>query len=64
MEPTYNPVDQTFIAARVPTAFKERIEQFSTMNDISVSQIIRKGIKKVLEESGAPSPVGGWSVRQ
>ena len=60
----FNPVDQTFIAARVPTDLKERIKQFSTMNDISVSQIIRKGIKKILEESGAPSPVGGWSVRQ
>ena len=45
MEPTYNPVDQTFIAARVPTAFKERIEQFSTMNDISVSQLILSVVK-------------------
>jgi len=57
----YNPVDQTFIAARIPLSFKDRIDCYAAMNDISVSQLIRKSLKRVIEESGAPV-VTGWSV--
>jgi len=64
MEPTYNPVENTFIAARIPMELKDRLDSYASMNDTTISQLIRKGLKNIIEASGSPSPVGGWSVRQ
>ena len=64
MEPTYNPVENTFIAARIPMELKDRLDSYASMNDTTISQLIRKGLKNIIEASGAPRPVGGWSVRQ
>lgn len=64
MEPTYNPVENTFIAARIPMELKDRLDSYASMNDTTISQLIRKGLKNIIEASGASSPVGGWSVRQ
>ena len=64
MEPTYNPVENTFIAARIPIELKDRLDSYASMNDTTISQLIRKGLKNIIESSGAPSPIGGWSVRQ
>ena len=64
MEPTYNPVENTFIAARISIELKDRLDSYASMNDTTISQLIRKGLKNIIEASGASSPVGGWSVRQ
>ena len=64
METNYNPVENTFIAARIPMELKDRLDSYASMNDTTISQLIRKGLKSIIEASGAPSPVGGWSVRQ
>ena len=63
MEPTYNPVENTFIAARIPMELKDRLDSYASMNDTTISQLIRKGLKNIIEASGAPT-VSGWSVRQ
>ena len=63
MEPNYNPVENTFIAARIPMELKDRLDSYASMNDTTISQLIRKGLKNIIESSGAPT-VSGWSVRQ
>ena len=63
MEPNYNPVENTFIAARISIELKDRLDSYASMNDTTISQLIRKGLKNIIESSGAPT-VSGWSVRQ
>ena len=45
----YNRFHNTLIACRVPLMLKEKIEEFSQERDVSVSQVIRLGIKMALE---------------
>ena len=48
MEPTYNPVENTFIAARIPIELKDRLDSYASMNDTTISQLIRKGLKNII----------------
>ena len=45
----YNRFHNTLIACRVPLMLKEKIEEFSQERDVSVSQVIRLGIKMALD---------------
>ena len=59
----YNRFDNTLIACRVPLMLKEKIEEFSQERDVSVSQVIRLGIKMALELENTEKP-SKWMIRQ
>ena len=58
---TVNKVQQTFIACRVTIRFKEKIDAYAHSRDMSVSQLMRKLLKKEMEDNGVP-PISGWSM--
>ena len=43
------PMRNTFIACRTTTDFKNHIEAYAREKDLSISQIVRRGIKLVME---------------
>lgn len=49
MSDTHNPIENTFIACRTTTDFKNHIEAYAREKDLTISQILRKGIKLVME---------------
>ena len=59
----YNRFHNTLIACRVPLMLKEKIEEFSQERDVSVSQVIRLGIKMVLDLENTDKP-SKWMIRQ
>jgi hypothetical protein len=59
----YNRFHNTLIACRVPLMLKEKIEEFSQERDVSVSQVIRLGIKMALELENTDKP-SQWMIRQ
>ncbi len=59
----YNRFHNTLIACRVPLMLKEKIEEFSQERDVSVSQVIRLGIKMALERENTDKP-SQWMIRQ
>jgi hypothetical protein len=58
---TVNKVQQTFIACRVTIRFKEKIDAYAHSRDMSVSQLMRKLLKREMEDNGVP-PISGWSM--
>ncbi len=58
-----NRFDNTLIACRVPLMLKEKIDEFSQERDVSVSQVIRLGIKMALGLEKTEKPVQ-WMLRQ
>ena len=62
-KPSSNGFENTLIACRVPLMLKEKIEAFSQERDVTVSQVIRLGIKMALELEDAGKPAQ-WMVRQ
>lgn len=58
---THTPVSNTIIACRVPTMFCQNVQEFCTKNDITVSQLIRKGIREIIGQD-KPAMRDGWSV--
>ena len=58
-----NRFDNTLIACRVPLMLKEKIEEFSQERDVSVSQVIRLGIKMALDLENIDKP-SQWMIRQ
>ena len=58
---TVNKVQQTFIACRVTSRFKEKIDAYAHSRDMSVSQLMRKLLKREMEDNGVP-PISGWSM--
>ena len=59
----YNRFHNTLIACRVPLMLKEKIEEFSQERDVSVSQVIRLGIKMALDLENTDKP-SQWMIRQ
>jgi len=59
----YNRFHNTLIACRVPLMLKEKIEEFSRERDVSVSQVIRLGIKMALDLENTDKP-SHWMIRQ
>jgi hypothetical protein len=47
-----NDFDNSTISCRIPKMLKNKVELFGTVNDLSMSQIIRKGLILVLNEQG------------
>lgn len=45
-----NDFDNSTISCRIPKMLKNKVELFGSVNDISMSQIIRKGLILVLNE--------------
>jgi hypothetical protein len=60
---TVNKVQQTFIACRVTIRFKEKIDAYAHSRDMSVSQLMRKLLKREMEDNGVP-PISGWSMHE
>lgn len=60
---TSNRFHNTLIACRVPMMLKERIEEFSQERDVSVSQVIRLGIRLALGLEKTDKPAQ-WMIRQ
>lgn len=58
-----NGFDNTFIACRVPLMLKEKIEEFSQERDVTVSQVIRLGIRLALGLEKTEKPAQ-WMIRQ
>lgn len=58
-----NGFDNTFIACRVPLMLKEKIEKFSQERDVTVSQVIRLGIRLALGLEKTEKPAQ-WMIRQ
>jgi len=58
-----NRFENTLIACRVPLMLKEKIEEFSQARDVSVSQVMRLGIKIALGLEKTEKPVQ-WMIRQ
>ena len=56
-----NKVKLTFIACRVTVRFKEKIDAYAHSRDMSVSQLMRKLLKREMEDNGVP-PISGWSM--
>ena len=59
----YNRYHKTLLACRVPLMLKEKIEEFSQERDVSVSQVIRLGIKMALDLENTDKP-SQWMIRQ
>lgn len=57
-----NKVKLTFIACRVPLRFKEKVDEYASSRDMTVSQLMRKLLKKEMEDNGAP-PISEWTIR-
>lgn len=53
----------TLIACRVPMMLKEKIEEFSQERDVTVSQVMRLGIKMALGLEKTEKPAQ-WMIRQ
>jgi len=51
-------VSNTFVACRLPVDFRARIQAYAEAEDLSISQVIRKGLKLVLENQ----PKHQWLV--
>ena len=62
-KPSSNGFDNTLIACRVPLMLKEKIDEFSQERDVTVSQVIRLGIKMALGLEKTEKPVE-WMIRQ
>ena len=45
------PIETELVACRVPADFKQEVINYAFDNDLSVSQIIRKGLKLVVEKN-------------
>lgn len=58
-----NKFDNTLIACRVPLMLKEKIDEFSQERDVSVSQVIRLGIKMALGLEKTEKSVQ-WMIHQ
>jgi SOS response regulatory protein OraA/RecX len=41
--------------------FKEKIDAYAHSRDMSVSQLMRKLLKREMEDNGVP-PISGWSM--
>ena len=44
------PIDTELVACRVPADFKRELINYAFDNDLSVSQIIRKGLRLLVEQ--------------
>lgn len=58
-----NRFDNTLIACRVPMMLKEKIMEFSEERDVTVSQVMRLGIKMALGIEKTEKPAQ-WMVRR
>ena len=58
-----NAIENTFIACRTTTDFKDRLESYGQHNDLTISQIVRRGVKLLLEnEKNAPAS-SAWRLK-
>ena len=55
-----NPVYNTVIACRTTKDFLDKVQAYAESNDLTVSQLIRKGLKHVIKE--CQSSKKNWSV--
>jgi antitoxin component of RelBE/YafQ-DinJ toxin-antitoxin module len=55
-----NPIYNTVIACRTTKDFLDKVQAYAESNDLTVSQLIRKGLKQVIKEYQAPKK--NWSV--
>jgi len=58
----FNPVKNILFTMLMPSSFKDRVDEYAKSNDTSVAQLVRRLLKKELEENGAP-PISRWSIR-
>lgn len=57
------PIETELVACRVPADFKQELINYAFDNDLSVSQIIRKGLKLVVDPSNNRQGVGSqWLI--
>lgn len=56
MEPL-KPIENTFISCRLPVDFKEQVESYGRLNDLTISQILRRGLILVMEKEPVDIPV-------
>ena len=47
----FNPVKNILFTMLMPSSFKERVDEYAKSNDTSVAQLVRRLLKKELEET-------------
>jgi hypothetical protein len=61
-------IENTLVAARLPIPLLNRMKDYCRENDLSQSQVIRRGVSAILNgnpnEVPSPPPKTGWSVRR
>jgi len=61
---SYNRFENTFIACRTTNDFKDRMETYAQQRDLNISQVVRRGVKLLMESEPAAAPASsGWSVK-
>ena len=59
------PIETELVACRLSPAFKEQVINYAFDNDLSVSQIIRKGLRLVVEKDTNKTTVRSeWLVNK
>lgn len=59
-----NRIENTLVACRLPLPLKERAESFGQRQDLNLSQIIRRGIKLVLDQEQIQDRPSKWLVQR
>ena len=59
-----NPIENTLVACRLPIPLKERAESYGQRQDLSLSQIIRRGIKLVLDQDQSQDRPSKWLTQR
>lgn len=59
-----NRIENTLVACRLPLPLKERAESFGQRQDLNLSQIIRRGIKLVLDQEQTQDRPSKWLVQR
>jgi hypothetical protein len=59
------PIETELVACRVPADFKQEVINYAFDNDLSVSQIIRKGLRLLIEKDTNKTTVRSeWLVNK
>lgn len=61
---SYNRFENTFIACRTTNDFKDRMENYARQRDLNISQVVRRGVKLLMESEPTVAPAqSGWSIQ-
>lgn len=59
-----NRIENTLVACRLPLPLKERAESYGQRQDLTLSQIIRRGILLILDQDQTQERPSKWLIQQ